>query len=712
MRQIILKINAKTLATFLSKVTINGSMQDALLNFGPEGLSVSVKDISATGFASGLLKITSGFIDYAQFEAPVKNIPKVLSFLKNINGNVEISIEGNNLLLKSDSNDGRFKLSEVQYLECNLQKFPVLADHDAGFEVDTKVLDSAKKNASNLGFKFVSAECKGGVFYLTAGEDEFDQLTAHIPADYKDVEKTMYASVLLEFISVIDGKAIVTFNKDYPMMITVLTQDATYKWLVAPMSRPEEQADTEQNTFIIFFVGDNMSTQLLVEKYRPRVIEDIVGLDTTKLNFDQTLPHLFLYGPPGTGKTTLAKAIIRKLDCDFITLNASDERGIDTIRDRVKAFASTQSTKPTIKIVFLDESDHLTPDAQATLRNIMESYATTCRFILTANYPNRIIDPLKSRCLSIPFNNINPGDIVKRLELICKQEKIPYDGKALEKIVQINGSDIRRSINKLEELRSGVTLDKVKSEALVSQLVWSAIKSQDFGKARQTYLDSHQEPEQFIKDLHDTIWESDSDSDYKKHAILEIADHYKFLSSVAWKEILIESLILKLIENMIQVGWNTFENFKALKAGKLEHVSDTMLYPLLRWCSGSLDDLAWCNEVNKRFFYVPKNIQKTLLYVGLNKKSGFAKYPKASKEVLTKQLELKKLLAKQYFGWSEQEFTRNLTNLDHIDWSVILKSLGCDNSNYKLLGIKYDSDKILSKTKSKTKPSCSLSDFR
>ena len=294
-----------------------------------------------------------------------------------------------------------------------------------------------------------------------------------------------------------------------------------------------------------------LTSELLVEKYRPKQIEDIVGLDIHGLNFEKVIPQLFLYGPPGTGKTTLAKAIIRKLQSDYIVLNASDERGIDTIRERVKSFALTQSSKPNIKIIFLDEADHLTPDAQATLRNIMESYSNNCRFILTANYPNRIIDPLKSRCLNIPFNNIKPSDIVKRLVFICEQEKIPFDVKALEKIVQINGSDIRSSVNKLEELRSGVTLDKIHSDVIVAQSVWLAIKSQDFGKARQTYLDSHQEPEQFIKDLHDTIWESDSDSDYKKQAILEIADHYKFLSSVAWKEILIESLILRLIEHMI-----------------------------------------------------------------------------------------------------------------------------------------------------------------
>ena len=236
-----MKINSKTLATFLSKVTINGSMSDALLQFGPDGLSVSVKDISNTGFSSGLLKTNAGFIDYKQMKAPVKNIPRLLGFLKNITGNVDISIDGNNLVLKSDSNDGRFKLSEEQYLECNLPTFPTLAEHDSGFEVDAKVLADAKKNASTLGFKFVFAECKDKVFYLTAGEDEFDQLTAHVAVDYKNVPRTMYASVLLEFISSIDGKAVISFSENYPMLITVTTQDSIFRWLVAPMTKPEDQ---------------------------------------------------------------------------------------------------------------------------------------------------------------------------------------------------------------------------------------------------------------------------------------------------------------------------------------------------------------------------------------------------------------------------------------------------------------------------------------
>jgi hypothetical protein len=219
-------------------------MTDALLKFGPDGLTVTVKDISNTGFATGLLKTTAGFIDYKQMVAPVKNMTKLLTFLKSVTGTIELDVIDNNLIIKSLDNDGRFKLAEEKFLECNLNNFPIFEQHDAGFEVDTKILDSAKKNASNLGFKHIFAEVKGGEFYLTAGEDEFDQLISHTKVDYKEVARTMYASVMLEFIAVIDGKAIITFNEDYPLLITVSSIDSTFKWVVAPMSKPKEDSET------------------------------------------------------------------------------------------------------------------------------------------------------------------------------------------------------------------------------------------------------------------------------------------------------------------------------------------------------------------------------------------------------------------------------------------------------------------------------------
>lgn len=285
---------------------------------------------------------------------------------------------------------------------------------------------------------------------------------------------------------------------------------------------------------------------LLVEKYRPKDLESIVGLH---LNFDidDAMPHLLLFGPPGTGKTTLARVIVKKLNCDYIILNSSDERGIDTIREKVKTFASTKSKDSNIKVCILDECDALTFSAQDSLRNLMEQYSSNCRFVLTCNYVSRVNDPLQSRCIKIDFSDIKREDIIKRLEFICKQENIPYEIEALKKIVERTGSDIRAAINKIEELKSGVLLSRVTNETKLAELVFKLILEKNFVVARQTYLDAHIDPEQFLKDLYDVIYASTENFEYKKQAILDIADTYKFLQQVAWKEILIEAILIKLM---------------------------------------------------------------------------------------------------------------------------------------------------------------------
>ena len=141
---------------------------------------------------------------------------------------------------------------------------------------------------------------------------------------------------------------------------------------------------------------------LWVEKYRSQTLEDYVGNEQIKTTISQYLgqndiQNFLFYGPPGTGKTTLAKLIVNSLDCDYMYINASDENGIDTIRDKVKGFASVASFKP-LKVVILDEADYITINGQAALRNVIETYSRTTRFILTCNFIERVIDPLQSRC--------------------------------------------------------------------------------------------------------------------------------------------------------------------------------------------------------------------------------------------------------------------------------------------------------------------------
>jgi DNA polymerase III delta prime subunit len=145
-------------------------------------------------------------------------------------------------------------------------------------------------------------------------------------------------------------------------------------------------------------VISNKEHTLLVEKYRSTKLEDYVGNENIKATISKYLSqndiqNLIFYGPPGTGKTTLAKLIVNNLNCDHLYINASDERGIETIRDKVSGFASSASFKP-LKVIILDEADFLTIQAQASLRNVIETFSRSTRFILTCNYIERIIDPL------------------------------------------------------------------------------------------------------------------------------------------------------------------------------------------------------------------------------------------------------------------------------------------------------------------------------
>ena len=193
---------------------------------------------------------------------------------------------------------------------------------------------------------------------------------------------------------------------------------------------------------------------LLVEKYRPSKLENYVGNENIKKSISKYLDqndiqNLIFYGPAGTGKTTLAKLIVKNLDCDHLYINASDERGIETIRDKVQGFASVASFKP-IKVVILDEADFLTIQAQASLRNIIETFSRTTRFILTCNYVERIIDPLQSRCHVLKIVPPTKKDVAKHLSWVLDQESIKFEIKDLVPLVNQYYPDLRKCINTIQ----------------------------------------------------------------------------------------------------------------------------------------------------------------------------------------------------------------------------------------------------------------------
>ena len=194
-----------------------------------------------------------------------------------------------------------------------------------------------------------------------------------------------------------------------------------------------------------------MSNTLWVEKYRPSNLDTYIGNEHLKSKVSMylesgDLPHLLLYGRAGTGKTTLAKLLVNNIECDYLYINASDENNVDTVRTKVKNFASTVGFKD-MKVIILDECDYITPNAQAALRNLMETFSKHCRFILTCNYVERIIDPIQSRCQSFQIIPPSKTEVAKHLHSILIQENVIDKPEDIKVLVESGYPDIRRVIN-------------------------------------------------------------------------------------------------------------------------------------------------------------------------------------------------------------------------------------------------------------------------
>ena len=190
---------------------------------------------------------------------------------------------------------------------------------------------------------------------------------------------------------------------------------------------------------------------LWVERYRPSTMETYIGNEHLKSKVSiylesGDLPHLLLYGRAGTGKTTLAKLLVKNIECDYLYINASDENNVDTVRTKVKTFASTMGFKD-MKIIILDECDYITPNAQAALRNLMETFSKHCRFILTCNYVERIIDPIQSRCQSFQIIPPSKKEVAVHLSNILNNENVTFKVDDIATIINGGYPDIRKVIN-------------------------------------------------------------------------------------------------------------------------------------------------------------------------------------------------------------------------------------------------------------------------
>ncbi len=250
------------------------------------------------------------------------------------------------------------------------------------------------------------------------------------------------------------------------------------------------------------FKEEQVNHSLWVEKYRPSKLDDYVGNEHLKSKVagyieTEDVPHLLLFGKAGTGKTTLAKLIVNSIDCDYMMINASDENNVETVRTKVKNFASSMGFKK-YKIIILDEFDYMTPNAQAILRNLMETFSRHCRFILTCNYIEKIIEPIQSRCQTFQIVPPTKKDVAIQMSKILKSESVEFDPKDLVPIIDSSYPDIRKIINtcQLNSLKGKLQVDVQNLlENDYKMKVLEVLKSNDdkrnkYMKIRQTVLDS------------------------------------------------------------------------------------------------------------------------------------------------------------------------------------------------------------------------------
>ena len=287
-------------------------------------------------------------------------------------------------------------------------------------------------------------------------------------------------------------------------------------------------------------------------KHRPKSVSEVVGKEARQIEkfLDSgNLPHLLLISRvPGTGKTTIAKALINDTGAHYLEINSSDERGIDTIRDKIKHFVSTMSSKPGVKkIVFLDEMDSMTKIAQEALRNMIETFAHNAVFILTANYFEKIIDPIKNRCEVIQFGNSSKEDIYKYLENICQEESVTFDSEGLNKLIDIKYPSIRAMVGELQRFKTlniEITTQSVKKDDEKFMSLWIRLKNKKVLDVRKEVLEQGYNEDELLKFFFRQTYEDSSLSNVQVVKLSKILAeiNYRFAVGADKKIILVAGL--------------------------------------------------------------------------------------------------------------------------------------------------------------------------
>lgn len=304
------------------------------------------------------------------------------------------------------------------------------------------------------------------------------------------------------------------------------------------------------------------------EKYRPDTLEDIVGqekiVERLKAFRDQgTIPHLMFAGPAGTGKTTSAVALAKDLYGDewkqnFMETNASDERGIDVVRERIKDFARTKPVNAEYKIIFLDEADALTTDAQQALRRTMEQFSDNARFILSCNYSSKIIDPIQSRCAVFRFSRLENDQVEEYITRIAEGEDFKISREAIDAVLRVSGGDLRRVTNILQT--AAMQKDKIEEEDIygaaaslkpdeINEILDKALEG-DFMDARDQLSDIMINRGLDGQDVINAIQREVMDLDISESGKLEIVDNlgeFEFrIAEGGTSDIQIEALLAKI----------------------------------------------------------------------------------------------------------------------------------------------------------------------